>query len=296
MSRGIGEMEFVSGLPEPVAVLAALTTALGDVWFVFLFLGVLYWFGSALPGPISLSRQKVAFVIALAFGGLAATTTLKELFQLPRPPGAAEPTGASVVPELLLPLYSEIGAATGYGFPSGHSVSAVVVYGGLALIVGTRRGYVSAATLILLLPVSRVVLGVHYLIDIVVGLALGAVYLGVVYRLCGRGTNPNRALLFALAVALVGAAIGYTTDTMLALGGTLGGRIAWGIVGGAVVDEPTTRAGGLVGAIIGSAFGGLFALVYVLDPEPYVSFIGMFVVIWGVLTAPLAGEAVARRI
>lgn len=296
MSRGIGEVEFAAGLPDAVGLVAALVTALGDVWFVFALFGALYWFGTAAPGPVALSRRHAAFGIALAFGGLAAVTALKELFRLPRPPGAADPAGAGLVPETLLPLYAEIGAASGFGFPSGHAVSAVVVYGGLGLLIGSRRSYAAGAALCVSLPLSRIALGVHYLVDVAAGLAVGATYLGVVYRLCGRGSKPGRAMSVALAAALVGAAIGYSTETMFALGGTLGGRMAWGIVGSAVLAEPTTRIGGGVAMGIGLAFGGLFAAVYVLDPAPYLSFLGTFVVVWGVLSAPLAGEGVARRL
>ncbi|MFO7927987.1 phosphatase PAP2 family protein [Natronomonas sp.] len=296
MSRGLGEIEFVAGLPDPVVVATALVTALGDVWFVFLLLGTLYWFGTALPSPVSLSRRHAAFAIALAFGGLAATTALKETFRLPRPPGAAEPAGAGLIPELLLPLYAEIGASSGFGFPSGHAVSAVVVYGGLALLVGSTRGYAVGAVLCAVIPLSRIVLGVHYLVDVLAGVALGAAYLGLVYRLCGRGSNPGRAMMIALIVAVVGAGLSYTTDTMLALGGALGARMAWGSIGGAVVHEPVTRLGGALGAAVGLGFAGLFAVVYIVDPAPYLAFIGIFVVIWGVLAAPLAGESLARTI
>jgi membrane-associated phospholipid phosphatase len=296
MSRGLGVVEFAAGLPDPVLVATALVTALGDVWFVFLLLGTLYWFGSALPSRLSLSRRRAAFAIALAFGGLAATTALKETFRLPRPPGAAEPAAAGLIPEALLPLYAEIGASSGFGFPSGHAVSAVVVYGGLALLVGSTRSYAAGAALCTVLPLTRVVLGVHYVVDILAGVAFGAAYLGLVYRLCGRGSNPGRAMMVALLVALVGAGVGYTTDTMLALGGALGARMAWGALGGAVIEESATRLGGALGAAVGLAFAGLFAVVYTVDPAPYLSFIGMFVVIWGVLAAPLAGESLARRV
>ena len=296
MSRGTGEIEAVAGLPDAAALLAALVTMLGDVWFVFVLLGVLYWFGSALPGPLSLSRRRAAFGIALASGGLAVTTALKELFRLPRPPGAGDPAGASLVPDTLIPLYAQIGTADGFGFPSGHAIAAVVVYGGLALLFGSRRGYAAAAVLCVLIPLSRVVLGVHYLVDIVAGVAIGVAFLAIVYRLCGRGENPGRAMLLALFVALAGAAVSYDADTMLALGGALGARMCWGIVGDAVVHEATTRAGGTLTAAFGVAFGGLFVVVYALDLAPYVGFLGMFVVIWGVLSAPLAGEATARRL
>jgi membrane-associated phospholipid phosphatase len=296
MTRGIGEIELAAGLPDAVALAAALVTGLGDVWFVFVVLGVLYWVGSALPGPVSLPRRRAAFAVALALGGLAVTTALKELFRLPRPPGAADPAGAALVPGTLLPLYAEIGAADGFGFPSGHAVAAVVVYGGLALLVGTRRGYAAGAVLCVLIPLSRVVLGVHYLVDIVAGVAVGSAFLVTVYQLCGRGDNPGRAMLFALLAALVGAAVSYDADTMLALGGALGARIGWGIIGDAVVYESTTRAGGVASTVVGAAFGVLFVAVYASDLAPYLGFVGMFVVVPGVLAAPLAGEAIARRL
>ncbi len=296
MSRGVGETEFAAALPDSIGFLAALVTALGDVWFVFALLGVLYWFGSSLPGPVSLPRLRAAFAVGLAFGGLAVTTALKELFRLPRPPGAAEPAGAALVPEGLLPLYAQIGAADGFGFPSGHAVAAVVVYGGLAVLIGSRRGYAGAAMLCLLIPLSRIALGVHYLVDIVAGAAVGAAFLAIAYRLCGRGENPGRVLFLSLLAALVGAAVSYNAETMLALGGALGARMAWGIVGDAIVHEATTVIGGIVSAAVGTAFGGLFVVVYVIDPAPYVGFLGMFVVVWGVLAAPLAGEGLARRL
>lgn len=296
MSRGIGGVEFAAGLPDPILVLAALVTALGDVWFVFGLLGLLYWFGTALPGPLSLSRPRAAFAVAVALGGLAATTALKELFRLPRPPGAADPVAAELIPPWLLGAYAEIGAASGFGFPSGHAVSAVVVYGGLGLLVGSRRSYAAAAALCVLLPLSRVALGVHYVVDVAAGLAVGAAYLLAVYRLCGRGSKPGRAMLLALGAALVAAAVGYTADTMLALGGALGARLTWGVVGDAVTHGPTTAAGGAAAAAVGVVFTALFAVVYGLEAAPYVSFLGMAVVVAGVLAAPLSGEALARRL
>lgn len=296
MSRGFGEIEAVAGLPDAAALLAALVTAIGDVWFVFVMLGLLYWFGSAIPGPVSLTRPRAAFAIALALGGLAITTALKELFALPRPPGAADPAGASLVPEALIPLYAHIGAADGFGFPSGHAIAALVVYGGLALLIGTRRGYAVGATLCVLIPLSRIALGVHYLVDIVVGAAVGGAFLALAYRLGNRGANPGRVMFLALLASLAGAAVSYNADTMFALGGALGARMAWGVLGDAVVGESTTRMGGIASVAVGGVFGGLFVAVYAIEPAPYLGFLGMFVVIWGVFGAPIAGETIARRL
>lgn len=297
MTRDIGESAILAELPEWVELLATFLTVPGDVWFVFLLLGVLYWFGDSLPGPLALDRGRAAFAIALALGALSVTTAIKEWLRLPRPPGADTPGAIELVPALLQPLYVTIGGADGFGFPSGHAVTAVVVYGGLALLVDSRRGYITAGAVVPLVAISRVFMGVHYLVDTITGLALGGLYLAVVYRLCGRGDNAGRALMLALLAALIGAiAGGYTFDTMAVLGATLGARIAWGSLGGAVVHEATTRIGAAVATVLGLLFAAGFAALDVLGPEPYVAFLGMMVVISGIIAAPLVGEAVARRL
>lgn len=229
MSRGIGEIEFAAGLPDAVAFVAALLTALGDVWFVFALLGTLYWFGSSLPGPVALSRRHAAFVIALAFGGLAVVTTLKELLRLPRPPGAADPAGAGSVPETLLPLYAEVGSASGFGFPSGHAISAVVAYGGLALLIGGRRSNAAAVALCVAIPLSRIALGVHYLVDIVVGVALGGVFVFVTFRSVQFVSRDRVTVVLVIAIVTAGL---YVFESRADLEAVLALGIALGLFGG----------------------------------------------------------------
>ncbi|WP_178915056.1 phosphatase PAP2 family protein [Natronomonas gomsonensis] len=296
MTRGLGELAAVAELPSWLVALAALVTQFGDVWFVFCLLGLLYWFGNALPGPLSLSRRHAMFAVALALVARAVTTTFKELFALPRPPGADEAVGVELVPAVVEPLYVSAATADGFGFPSGHATAAILVYGGLALLVDSRRGYVAAGALVAAIPVSRVVLGVHYLVDIAAGLAFGGAFLAGVYLVCGRGDNPGRALMVAVGVSLLGAGVVYNFDTMAALGGALGARIAWGSLGDAVVHETTTQLGGAVAVAVGLLFGAAFGAMYVVEPMPAVGFLGMAVVLAGVIAAPLVGEAVARRV
>lgn len=296
MSRGIGELAFVSSLPEVILVAAALLTQLGDVWFLFALLGLLYWFGETLPGPFALDRRRAAFVVALGLGANALTTTLKEWLAYPRPPGAAEAPAVDLVPALLEPAFASAATGTGFGFPSGHALGTAIVYGGLAFVVGTRRAYASAAAVVALVALTRVVLGVHYLVDVVAGVAVGGAYLAAVSLACDRGDNVGRALMIALLVALLGPVLGeYNFETMTALGGALGARIAWGVVGGAVIREPATRPGGLAAVAVGAVFGLLFGVVYALEPAPHVSFLAMAVVLAGVVVSPLAGEELATR-
>jgi undecaprenyl-diphosphatase len=98
----------------------------------------------------------------------------------------------------------------GYSFPSGHTMCATLVYGGLALWLWRRiesrwwRSVIAAGAgvMILLVGLSRVALGAHYVTDCLAAVVIGAVWLGVcrfgfkrVQRVLARvpaeQSNPN---------------------------------------------------------------------------------------------------------
>lgn len=72
------------------------------------------------------------------------------------------------------PLASAVPTATGYSFPSGHTVNAASVCGGLA-IESRKRKWLAAVlwALCILVGVSRLYVGVHTPQDVLVGLGLG---------------------------------------------------------------------------------------------------------------------------
>lgn len=298
MRRGVGELAALAELPDAVVVAAALLTQLGDVWFFFGLVGLLYWFGERLPGPVAIDRRRAAYVIGLGLGANALVTALKQWLAYPRPPGAttAPASAMDAVPALLEPLFAGAATGTGFGFPSGHALAAAVVYGGLALLVGTRRGYASAAAVVVVVALTRVVLRVHYLVDVLAGIAVGGAYVAAVHLASDRGDSPGRALATAVLAALVGTVLGGSGfETMTALGAALGALLAWLAVGDAVTSEPATRLGGAVSLAVGAVFGVLFGAVYALEPAAHFSLIAMVVVLGGVVASPIAGEAVARR-
>jgi len=295
MSRGVGELAAVSGLPDAVVVAAALLTQLGDVWFFFGLVGLLYWYGDALPGPVALDRRHAAYVIALGLGANALVTTLKQWFAGARPPGAGTAPTVEAMPTLLEPLFASAATGTGFGFPSGHALATAVVYGGLALVVGTRRAYASAAAIAVVVALTRVLLGVHYLVDVVAGVAVGAGFLAAVHLASDRGDAPGRAFALAGIVAPIGLALGGSGfETMTALGAALGAGVAWILADDALTAEPATRRGGTVSLAIGAGLGLLFGAITALEPAAHRSFMAMAVVLAGVVVAPLAGEAVGR--
>ena len=81
--------------------------------------------------------------------------------------------------------------AEGYSFPSGHSMVSIVCYGLLAYFVGMQLrsniaqfiAYLSLAILILLIGVSRYIINVHYLTDIIAGYTFGGILLFYLMKL-----------------------------------------------------------------------------------------------------------------
>jgi len=90
---------------------------------------------------------------------------LKDVFKDPRPPSNLDPTSENGV------------IAEGYGFPSGHSQLAVGVYGYIGYHFKEKSKPlvipIIVSIYIFLIAISRIILGVHDLQDIIGGLLLG---------------------------------------------------------------------------------------------------------------------------
>jgi membrane-associated phospholipid phosphatase len=70
-----------------------------------------------------------------------------------------------------------------YGFPSGHVAVTTAFFLTLALLTGSRRGWMALALAVPLMALSRLYLGRHFPADIVGGLAVGIVATATVVRL-----------------------------------------------------------------------------------------------------------------
>jgi membrane-associated phospholipid phosphatase len=226
MSRGLGVFDTVDALvPDALAILVALATQLGDIWFVAALLVGLYWYTD---GAIA-DRESLAAVLGLTVGALALAYALKHTFALPRP--TTRLVQLQQLPAILRPLYAATGTATGYGFPSGHAIISTVVYGLLAqrLSIWTpRRRYAVAAALVTLVCTTRVVLGVHFVVDVVAGVAVGTAYVAATGVALAR-VDDEATAAFGIAVALGAlalAVVGLSAESVLLVGTSATG-LAW---------------------------------------------------------------------
>lgn len=295
MVAGTALAPLLQAVEGPPAVVVALVTQLGDVWFLFTVVALAYWLDEGAPWVgRGLHRERAAVVVALLVGAIAALELLKPLFGVARPPGFDVPPSTDAVPTLFEPVYVWMATASGYGFPSGHALTSTLVWGGLAwgVRVGRRRTRaVVAAVLVVAVAASRVLLGVHYVGQVVAGAAVGLVYLAVVLRVL-RGAG--RAFALATAIALVGFAVtGPTTDGAAAVGLAVGLTATWYWLGEELVATPVTRPGALATTAIGLVVAGpiLLASITLALPTWLVAVAGG--VGGGLLLAlPIVGERV----
>lgn len=158
--------------PTALRVFSAITR-LGNV-------SMLAALGVAVGLPLVVLRRRfllAGWVTALAGGGLL-NVVLKALFRRTRP----------VLPN---PFVTE----SGWSFPSGHAMGALVAYGMLAYVLvilfngrGRRWIVLTAVLFVLLIGASRMYLGVHYFSDVIAGYAAGTAWLAT----CITGTEIAR--------------------------------------------------------------------------------------------------------
>ncbi len=124
-----------------------------------------------LVAALLLARQERAsaiFLVVTAGAGALLNLGLKMIFARSRPD-----------------LASAIAEAPWYSFPSGHAMSSFITYGALAHIMLRRAwpwtarsaGLAVAITMVVLVGLSRVYLGVHWVSDIAGGWSAGTVWL-----------------------------------------------------------------------------------------------------------------------
>ena len=108
------------------------------------------------------------YVLSVGFVGTITNQFMKLWFRIPRP---------WVLDENFTILEQAKEAASGYSFPSGHSQSAVGTFGGIASTVKNRWVKTVCIVIAVLVPFSRMYVGVHTPADVLVGSAMSVALL-----------------------------------------------------------------------------------------------------------------------
>ena len=116
-------------------------------------------------------KYKGYYILGVGFLGTITNQFLKLLFAVPRP---------WILDENFTILEQAREAASGYSFPSGHSQNAVGTFGTIAYTAKNRWIRIGAIAIAVLVPISRMYVGVHTPADVIIG---SAISLGLIFLL-----------------------------------------------------------------------------------------------------------------
>lgn len=172
------------GLRSPFgnAVMQAITEFGGEYAFLALAIFLLW----------CVDKRKGYYLLSVGFFGTCINLVLKLLFRIPRP---------WVLDPNFKPVQSAVADAGGYSFPSGHSQNAVGIYGSLAKRESIKWLKMAYLALCILVPVSRMYLGVHTPKDVLTSAAIAVV---LVFALEPLVYHDNPKVFSWMLLAMVG--------------------------------------------------------------------------------------------
>ena len=179
-----GAGEFLSGFLSKMTWLGELNTAI-------VFMAVIYW---------CVSRDFGSYLLMGWSGNRLVNGLLKVSVCAYRP---------WIRDARIIPYGDSITTATGYSFPSGHTMNASTVYGGGAVRRDVPRALrVVLGLLVLLVAFSRIYLGVHTPQDVLVGAAAGTLVMYLTVKLMQWvKDHPEKDLAVACIGIVLAAAV-----------------------------------------------------------------------------------------
>lgn len=186
-------LRFLEGIRTPIGdVLMSVVTHLGEETLFMILALTIFW---------CVDKKRGYFLLFAGFTGTVCVQFLKMLFRIPRP-WVLDPDFSIVE--------SARAEATGYSFPSGHTQIATTFYGGLARSAKTRAFSIVCIVIWLLVAFSRMYLGVHTPLDVLVSMAIGLAIVLLYYPLMNKASRDPR-----LMYALIGAMLLLTLGNLL---------------------------------------------------------------------------------
>ena len=171
------------------AVMAAITH-LGEETVFMVAALVVFW---------CVSKCQGYYLLTVGFAGTVLNQFLKLLCRVPRP---------WVLDSDFTIVESARAQATGYSFPSGHTQNAIGTFGGVARFTKRKWVQVAAVVIAVLVPFSRMYLGVHTPLDVSVAAVIAVVLVLALYPVLERGDSRHSVIGVTLLVMLA-LAVGY---------------------------------------------------------------------------------------
>lgn len=142
-----------------------------------------------------INKKKGYFLLSVGLIGTVINQFLKLIFRIPRP---------WVLDKKFTIVESARDAATGYSFPSGHTQSAVGVFGSIARFSKKMSSQIICVVIAVLVAFSRMYLGVHTPLDVFVSIGIAIILIFAIYPIIEKGFENKKSMriLFASMSAL----------------------------------------------------------------------------------------------
>lgn len=168
-----------------------LITQFGDEIAFLVVALILFW---------CVDKKRGYYILAVGFLGTLANQFMKLYFRIPRP---------WVVDKNFTIVEDAREAASGYSFPSGHTQSSVGTFGAIAYTTKSIWLRVAAVTIAVLVPFSRMYLGVHTPLDVFVAVAMAVLLILLIQPIVFSNNGKNIPILFGVMTLLAVAFLCY---------------------------------------------------------------------------------------
>jgi len=140
------------------------------------------------------SKKDGYYVLSVCFIGTLINQFLKLIFRIPRP---------WVLDDKFQAVEGAIEGAEGYSFPSGHTQNAVGTFGSVAIFVKKKWIRVTCIALCVLIPFSRMYLGVHTPLDVGVSILIALILIFTVKPIIYKAEEKPCVMYIFLGAMLV---------------------------------------------------------------------------------------------
>ena len=176
-----------------IQIIAEIFPLFGEIAIPLVIIMILLW---------CVSRKKAFAAVTALLSALIVSQSLKAIFKVERP--------FQRYPHLI--EGKRLSTATGYSFPSGHSTTSGAFYSSLIVTIWKKWATAICLIPIVLVPLSRLVLGVHWPFDVAIGTIIGLASGFILTPLMLRLYDERRPFLvftfiFGLLTSITGAVI-----------------------------------------------------------------------------------------
>lgn len=140
------------------------------------------------------SKKEGYYILSVGFVGTIINQFLKLAFRIPRP-WVKDPSFTIVE--------SAREAATGYSFPSGHTQNSVGTFGSIAYVFNKKWVRITAIVFAILVPFSRMYLGVHTPLDVFVSVGIALILIFAIRPLINKAEKNPKVMYIFLGSMLV---------------------------------------------------------------------------------------------